>query len=166
MRRHWPVMLLIIDAINLPEAGLVTNNTNIIPHLKELSIHYVILKMRVLAKLLKYSYGEMGKGRGDQLNHFSITRPICLILEIGLLPLRTELKLSKSITVKRALCLKGVPSPSCKLGAGSSLLQLYFCQSINLISRQGTLSKKKYDIIWEFFPTWEGVFPIPKTFVN
>ena len=84
----------------------------------------------------------MEKGRKDQLNHFSITRPICLILEIGLLPLRTELKLSKSITVKRALCLKGVPSPSCKLGAGSSLLQLYFCQSINLISRQGTLSKK------------------------
>ena len=25
--------------------------------------------------------------------------------------------------------------------------------------------KKKYGIIWEFFPTWGGVFPIPKTFV-
>ena len=25
---------------------------------------------------------------------------------------------------------------------------------------------KKYGIIWEFFPTWGGVFPIPKTFVN
>ena len=30
----------------------------------------------------------------------------------------------------------------------------------------GTLSEKKYVIIWEFFPTWGGVFPIPKTFVN
>ena len=26
--------------------------------------------------------------------------------------------------------------------------------------------KKKNDIIWEFFPTWGGVFPNPKTFVN
>ena len=26
--------------------------------------------------------------------------------------------------------------------------------------------KKKYGIIWEFFPTWGGVFPNPKTFVN
>ena len=25
--------------------------------------------------------------------------------------------------------------------------------------------RKKYDILWEFFPTWGGVFPIPKTFV-
>ena len=31
----------------------------------------------------------------------------------------------------------------------------------------GTLSKKKNNIIWEFFPTWGGgVFPNPKTFVN
>ena len=30
----------------------------------------------------------------------------------------------------------------------------------------GTLSKKKNDIIWEIFPTWGGVFPNPKTFVN
>ena len=29
----------------------------------------------------------------------------------------------------------------------------------------GTPSKKN-DIIWEFFPTWGGVFPNPKTFVN
>ena len=28
------------------------------------------------------------------------------------------------------------------------------------------LKKKKNDIIWEFFPTWGGVFPNPKTFVN
>ena len=26
--------------------------------------------------------------------------------------------------------------------------------------------KEKNDIIWEFFPTWGGVFPNPKTFVN
>ena len=30
----------------------------------------------------------------------------------------------------------------------------------------GTCSTKKNDIIWEFFPTWGGVFPNPKTFVN
>ena len=31
----------------------------------------------------------------------------------------------------------------------------------------GTLSKKNYGIIWEFFPYRGGrVFPIPKTFVN
>ena len=30
----------------------------------------------------------------------------------------------------------------------------------------GTLAEKKHHIIWEFFPTWGGVFPIPKTFVN
>ena len=30
----------------------------------------------------------------------------------------------------------------------------------------GTLSKRKNDIIWEIFPTWGGVFPNPKTFVN
>ena len=30
----------------------------------------------------------------------------------------------------------------------------------------GTLSGKKYDIVWEFFPTWGGVLPNPKTFVN
>ena len=30
----------------------------------------------------------------------------------------------------------------------------------------GTLSKKNYGIIWEFFPYGGGVFPIPKTFVN
>ena len=27
-------------------------------------------------------------------------------------------------------------------------------------------SQKKNNIIWEFFPTWGGVFPNPKTFVN
>ena len=34
------------------------------------------------------------------------------------------------------------------------------------ISHLGTLSKEKNDIIWESFPTWGGVFPNPKTFVN
>ena len=33
-------------------------------------------------------------------------------------------------------------------------------------SKLGTLSKRKNDIIWEIFPTWGGVFPNPKTFVN
>ena len=36
-----------------------------------------------------------------------------------------------------------------------------------ILSHLGTLSNKKNDIIWEFFPTWGGgVFPNPKTFVN
>ena len=30
----------------------------------------------------------------------------------------------------------------------------------------GTLSTKKNYIIWEFFPTWGGAFPNPKTYVN
>ena len=33
---------------------------------------------------------------------------------------------------------------------------------IGRLIRLGTLSKKKNDIIWEFFPTWGGSSQIPK----
>ena len=39
-------------------------------------------------------------------------------------------------------------------------------KNTNAIRQLGTLSKEKNDIIWESFPTWGGVFPNPKTFVN
>ena len=43
-----------------------------------------------------------------------------------------------------------------------SVVKIHFGSGLLL----GTLSKRKNDIIWEIFPTWGGVFPNPKTFVN
>ena len=43
---------------------------------------------------------------------------------------------------------------------------LVFCSLKFLFTGLKVRSQKKNDIIWEFFPTWGGVFPNPKTFVN